>query len=376
MRKNHARKLPRSIPGRSIEKDRPGWMASALRDVRAEMEITGPGAERFSSTRQDESIRRDDIIRPDNFFTNTKKRENMEMRSRHPGDREAFSSDPSGRPSRTKRRLYRQTWRNWIFLASVLILITVGLATALPPLLNERNIHPWPWLKTDLVLIIGLSLIVLFFVAYMTQQQREVMQLQQRLEEIQYSAECKCRQNTDRLFALASMSRIMGMETDIRKIFNAITNICVETFRADRASLMLCDEDKRFLVVESASGRLAEKLLFMRRKIGEGVAGWVARNRKPLLLNPPLDMENYPGLDLSDPSLKSAMVTPIILRDELVGVINVSSQSSEMIYEAEDLEALQVLADNAGLCIRHMEHINWIKKIGPRQKTLDPAVTR
>lgn len=274
-------------------------------------------------------------------------------------------------PIKEKKRLYKQTWRNWIFLISVLALITTGLATALPPLLSERIVNPWPWVKTDMVLIIGLSLVVLVFIGYMTQQQRHVINLHQRLEGIQARTDMKLRQNAERLFALSNMSRIMGTETDLHRIFDAITSICSETFNSDRATLMLRDEQGEYLEVKSACGRSSEELIYRRRRIGEGIAGSVAMKRKPVLLNSSKGSGGFPKKAFKDPSISSAMVTPIIVRDELVGVLNVTSQSQDIIYEPDDLQALQVLAYNAGVCIRHMEHINWIKKIGPTLKTME-----
>lgn len=35
-------------------------------------------------------------------------------------------------------RLERHSWRNWFLLASVAFITTIGLATAIPPLLSER----------------------------------------------------------------------------------------------------------------------------------------------------------------------------------------------------------------------------------------------
>lgn len=276
----------------------------------------------------------------------------------------AFIEDE--RPLVEKNQLYRKTWRNWFLMTGILILTTIGLATAIPPLLNQRTVNPWPWVKTDLVLLVGLSLITLAFIGYMTQQQRHVMHLHQKLERIQAKADTQLRQHAERLYALASMSHIMGTETNLQNIFNAITKICAETFYSDRASLMLCDEKKNELIVKSACGHSPEEILYIHQKIGEGIAGWVAENRKPLLLNSPADYSTYPNLAFKDSSIVSAMVTPIIVRNELVGVINVSSRSQNIKYEREDLRALQVLAGNAGVCIRHTEQVNWIKKVAPK----------
>ena len=264
--------------------------------------------------------------------------------------------------------LYRHTWRNWFLLAGVFVLTSIGLASAIPPLLSERHFNPWPWMKTDLVLLVGLSLTVLIFVAYLTQQQRVAMRMHKRFLALQEGYEQRLVRHTTRMYALASVSRIMSVETDIRSILQSITNICAETFSCHRSSLMLLDPQKNELVVRSVSGHSDLNMIDMRQKVGEGIAGWAAAHRKPILLRDAGDCARYPDLKFNYPSLTSTMVVPILLRDEIVGVINATSNSPDITYDDDDLRAFQVFAENAGACIRHAEHVNWLKQMIPHLK--------
>lgn len=264
--------------------------------------------------------------------------------------------------------IYRHTWRNWFLLAGVLVLTSIGLASAIPPLLSERHFNPWPWMKTDLVLLVGLSLTVLIFVAYMTQQQRVAMRMHKRFLTLQERYEQRLVRHTERMYALASVSNIMSAETDVRSILQSITNICAETFNCHRSSLMLLDAQKNELVVRSVSGHSDLNMIDMRQKVGEGIAGWSAAHREPILLRDAGDCVRYPDLKFNYPSLTSTMVVPILLRDEIVGVINVTSNSPDIAYDDDDLRAFQVFAGNAGACIRHAEHVNWLKQMIPHLK--------
>jgi GAF domain-containing protein len=55
------------------------------------------------------------------------------------------------------------------------------------------------------------------------------------------------------------------------------------------------------------------------------------------------------------------MVVPVILRGELVGVINVSTRSPDINFDDDDLRALQVFAENVGAAIRHTEQTEWMR---------------
>jgi GAF domain-containing protein len=60
--------------------------------------------------------------------------------------------------------------------------------------------------------------------------------------------------------------------------------------------------------------------------------------------------------------LTAAMVVPIMVRDELVGVLNISSRAPDTTYVEEDLRALEVFAENAGTCIRQAERSEWMRQ--------------
>ena len=264
-----------------------------------------------------------------------------------------------------RSNFYRRTWRNWALLAGVMFVTSLGLAIAIPPLLGGRITNPWPWLNTDLALIIGLCVVLVFFVAYMTQQQRRVLSIHKQLKQLQRETEDRIRLYTTRIYALSSVGHMMGSVSNLQSIFDYITEMCGQTFSSSRASLMLYEEGSGELVVRSVSDQDRQDLLDKRQKVGEGIAGWVARNKKALLLGDSGDAEYYPDLELKDDSILSAMVVPIVARDELVGVLNVSSRSKDVTYGEEDLLALQVFAENAGVCIRHNEQANLLRQMVP-----------
>jgi putative methionine-R-sulfoxide reductase with GAF domain len=288
------------------------------------------------------------------------------MKAPHENDTNFETGACSPEAAARGRGLYGSIWRNWCLLAGVLLVSTIGLAAAIPPLLGERIATPWPWVKTDLVLLIGLSLIVIVFVGYLTQQQRRVIAIHRELTILREESDKRIRQHTARLFALSNISHMISVETDLQNIFDRITRMCIETFNCYRASLMCHDAGTNELTVRSVGGHSDTSILNARQRVGEGIAGYAAQCREPILLSGPADYARYPGLELKDPSLTSAMVVPIIVRDELVGVLNVSSRSRDVVYDENDLLALQGFASSAGACIRHTEQASWIRRMVPQ----------
>jgi putative methionine-R-sulfoxide reductase with GAF domain len=258
--------------------------------------------------------------------------------------------------------LSRSTWRNWFLLAGVLLFTTFGLGSAVLPLTGERIVRPWPWLKTDWFLIAGLSVVTILFIARLTEEQRRVLAVHRQMEELREESNRRMRKQLDRLYALTKLGRAMADEIELSAVFNRITEICLDIFSCHRASLMLYEKETNELVIRAVSGLKDREILDVRQPLGEGIAGWAAQRCEALLLGGPDSTKTYPDLELRNLSISSAMVVPINLRGELVGVINVSSKSPDIHYDVDDLHALQAFAETTGAYIRHAEQAHWMRQ--------------
>ncbi|HEU4365641.1 MAG TPA: GAF domain-containing protein [Candidatus Krumholzibacteria bacterium] len=272
-----------------------------------------------------------------------------------------FATSPVSTPGRSSGRtgLPRRSWANWALLAGTFVLTTVGLSLIIATLLPERLVSPWPWVRTDLALVVACLFLVLTLVLHLTNEQRHIDGLNEQFIKLNNEVHENARR---RLYALLDLSRVMGMQSDPQNVFDCITKSCVDTFHCDQASLMLFNEQRRVLVVRSAHGHQdVSRILGHEQPIGQGIAGWAALHEKPLIIGRETVLAESPELKLSHPHLSAAIVVPIILRDELVGVVNISSRSPDVSYDEDDMRALKVFAENAGTCIRNTERAQWMR---------------
>jgi len=202
---------------------------------------------------------------------------------------------------------------------------------------------------TEANLPLVLVLTNVLFIGYVAYQQHRVMRTR------------RIRQRR-RLEGILTVSRTIGAENDPAQLFDAITNICRKTYDCDQVSLMKLDVEAGELHVAAASGhRNIDEVRTARVNIGEGVSGWVAQHREPIILGPQIDARRFAGLQIPKHKVFSAMVVPIILRDELFGVLSVSSRSRRIRFDHEDLETLLVFAETAGIVSRHAEQSMWMR---------------
>ena len=256
--------------------------------------------------------------------------------------------------------IHHTSYANWFLIATVALLTLVSIASVLPPMLSDRVAGTWLFSKPQMLVITGLTL-ALLLLAGLAHQRRYLIVLRRQFESIQRAERDRMQRQAARTYALLNVSKVMVEQNDLQTVFDSITRICVDAFACDKASLMLYDRESNSLVVRAVCGQsIPEGMLGTRQPLGKGIAGFVGQRREPLMLRAN-QRTNIPGLELKSRDIISAMIVPVILRDELVGVINVSAQSPDTNFEDEDLRALQVFAENVGAAIRHTEQAEWMR---------------
>lgn len=276
---------------------------------------------------------------------------------------EAPSAGRHGEHGSDRKTLERQSMRNWYLLATICAISTVGLLIAVSPNLQGPLRAFWPGARTDVVLIVGLGGSVMLLVLYLTTQQVKVTRLRHNVQDMEEEVGERQKQNAIRLHALLNVTRMMGAVSDPVRLFQGITSTCLEIFECQQASLMIVSANGQALEMKAASGHLDEaKVRDVSQPLGQGIAGYVAKHRESLLLGEDVDPENYPGLELDPRGLFAAMVVPVIVRDELVGVLSISSRSRGTVYTEEDLQALELFAINTGTCIHQTERTEWMRQ--------------
>jgi diguanylate cyclase (GGDEF)-like protein len=128
-----------------------------------------------------------------------------------------------------------------------------------------------------------------------------------------------------------------------KEILNTIMEKAAELIRAEGWSVLLTDAKTNELVFEAASGKAGKKLLGMRLKIGQGVAGWVARYGKSLIVpDVAKDPRFYSGVDEKTKfTTKSVLCVPMRSRDRIIGVVEVVNKIGGDQFTQDDYEIFE-----------------------------------
>ncbi|MBD3178993.1 MAG: PAS domain S-box protein [Candidatus Latescibacteria bacterium] len=96
--------------------------------------------------------------------------------------------------------------------------------------------------------------------------------------------------------------------------------------------------------------------------------GWVALNREPILRKKIRDNDRFREI-MKDENLGSDIVVPLIVRNSLIGTLNVGSRQDDY-YGEEDLELLKSFSELASIAVANSLLFNEIHSLGEKYKSL------
>ncbi len=162
---------------------------------------------------------------------------------------------------------------------------------------------------------------------------------------------------------LASFREIVDavrLTIDRKELLSVILKLATESTSAERGSIMLVSAEERMLRVEIAKDMDEEVVRKIRVPLGDGISGRVAENGKPLLISGKANSKNFSRpMDRCD--VKSSMCVPLVVKAEIIGVINVNSSESRHVFTEDDLNFLMSLAGLAAEVIQRSNEYETLK---------------
>jgi GAF domain-containing protein len=186
----------------------------------------------------------------------------------------------------------------------------------------------------------------------------ENVRLKETLEDLRSEVN-RLRQIIQALNTLQYSLDAINPETDVLALINKILVAAVEAVDCEDGSLMLLDDETGELAFVDVLGQSREQLTGLRLPPGEGIAGWVAANRKPAVVpEASLDARWYSLIDdILDFNTASLISVPLTDGERTLGVIEVLNPCDGEPFEVEDLDILLLVARLASLVLVKAENV-------------------
>ena len=153
--------------------------------------------------------------------------------------------------------------------------------------------------------------------------------------------------------ALLKISEAITSDLYLDDILKLIVTITAETMGSKICSLMLIDQDNKYLSIKATQSISREYINKNPLKIGEGIAGMVALENKPLAVENILENEKYKYKDIAiKEGLVSMLSVPLHVKGKVIGVLNIYTSTPHKFTDYE-INILTSVADQAAIVIEN-----------------------
>src|SRR5688572_25919982 len=158
---------------------------------------------------------------------------------------------------------------------------------------------------------------------------------------------------SQQISTIAQVGQVIASGKYLEEMLQLIVRMIGEMMQAKVCSIMLVDTQKNELVIKAAKSSSEEYWRKPNLKIGDSLISRVVRERAPLIIRDVTKEAAYQYPELATKEgVRSLVSVPMILKDHVIGVINVYS-AEERIFSDEDLRVLTTVADQAALAFEN-----------------------
>jgi diguanylate cyclase (GGDEF)-like protein len=154
------------------------------------------------------------------------------------------------------------------------------------------------------------------------------------------------------IYALYEIAQAMGSSLGVSDTMALISSKLSNIVPFSCCALFLYNDDTETLRCRFATGVEAETIQQLTIRNGDGLTGWVARNRRPLVNGRPGTDLEAGGFPSDHTTLHSALVCPLLFNERLIGTISVY-HTEPSIYTDDHRRLLDRISEQAAAVIYH-----------------------
>jgi len=148
---------------------------------------------------------------------------------------------------------------------------------------------------------------------------------------------------------LYEFARRMSTTLDLGVLLDSVVTTLREVLRCRAANIMLLNPKTDMLEIRAAAGVKDRWRREARLRVGEGIAGRVVQEKRPIYVP---DTREDPRFVVFDPSVRSILCVPLIVGDRAIGALSVDDDTPHA-FQPEHERLLTVVAAQAAAAIEN-----------------------
>ncbi len=160
----------------------------------------------------------------------------------------------------------------------------------------------------------------------------------------------------ENLTKLVEINGIINSTLNISRLLSIIMEMIKDIMGTETSTLLLFDDVSNELVFKVALGDAGEELKEKYRvKIGQGIAGWVAQNRKSVIVNDAYKDSRFDFKYDKNTGFvtRSIICSPLLFKGKLIGVIQAINRVSGKDFDENDMNLFRVFSNQAALAVQN-----------------------
>ena len=179
----------------------------------------------------------------------------------------------------------------------------------------------------------------------------------------------------DRIRFFQSTTLQISERKPLHNLLDDIIETSKKLLDAEAASLLLFNGEDNHLYFYSTTGNKSKTLKTKTLKIGEGIGGWVAQKKEPLIIE---DCYSDPrfnkDFDIATGfKTRNMICVPMINKNELIGVIQTINKKSDAGFDDSDLQLFEALAAQCAVAIENARVIDYEIKAEQTKHEMETA---
>lgn len=153
------------------------------------------------------------------------------------------------------------------------------------------------------------------------------------------------------LSLIYDFDRQISANTNIQELGEWLLDNCLRGLEAKSGSILLWNEAGGFLSVLQSKGIPAEYINSIKIYPGEGVAGWVAFHKTPLLIQ---NIETDPRFRSSERlnyENASLISVPLLYQNKLIGILNINNKTDGYAFTKNDLALAVTVSERLAMAV-------------------------
>jgi diguanylate cyclase (GGDEF)-like protein len=168
----------------------------------------------------------------------------------------------------------------------------------------------------------------------------------------------------ERLLTCFEFSKILVNTFDMEALVRTVVEKFNELIPASNWSILLLERETQELHFFVAVGLDSQKIKDLRLKLGEGIAGTVARDGKPIFIqNVKADSRFSSRVDEKTGfETRSIICLPLMVRREIIGVLEVINIENDNFFLTNYLPLLNILADYIAIAVDNVRNFKELQE--------------